>query len=239
MPYQLNEVIPFEVVFRHTSNGQPFLPTDAEMTVIAPDGTVDTDEAERIGTTFIYRRDVTANQVGNWTWFPVTSDEDITPTLYASVEVAQVWIQDIITMAAIIGQINVNNIQIAAAFDSQWATLYLRHNDDYTGDAGGSIVITGINNYDLTDSSISKVFLSIKPAEDAGQDAVPVIGPLESTALSAHAATFNFTHDQTALVFSGVGFVFDVLILYTDATRRTAIYGPVVIADSVTPLGST
>lgn len=97
MPYQLNEVIPFEVIYRHTANGQPFAPTDAQMTVIAPDGTVSTAVAAPVGATVIYRRNVTANQAGSWVWFPVTSDEDITPTLYASVEVGQAWIEDLAT----------------------------------------------------------------------------------------------------------------------------------------------
>ena len=89
MAYQLNEVIPFEVVFRHTSNGQPFNPTDAQITVIAPDGTTTTAAAAQVGSTFTYRRNVTATQAGTWAWFPVTTDEDITPTTYAYAEVAR------------------------------------------------------------------------------------------------------------------------------------------------------
>jgi hypothetical protein len=96
MAAQLNELVALQVVYRHTASGQPFNPVDAQITVIAPDGTTTTTAASQVGATFVWKISVTLNQAGTWVWFPVTTDEDITPTDYGTgVLVGQTWIEDV------------------------------------------------------------------------------------------------------------------------------------------------
>lgn len=144
MPFQLNEVAPLDVVYRHSVSGSPFLPTNHQITVIAPDGTVSTADASRVGSTFIFRRTVTLNQAGSWTWFPVTTDEDITPTTYASLEAGQAWIESL--------DANLSDLpELAAIVAGVWDELLAGHVIDgsaaqelLTAAAAGNLTIDGI-----------------------------------------------------------------------------------------------